>query len=147
MRGESFLGTDFNYEDLAFESIAFQQHALRGDGHAQGRDCYLVESIPDHGWWYGKLMRCIDKETYLPLRTEYFDRSGILWKVRTLDVVETIGSYPTPTQITMRTVPTGTSTRITLRDVAYDTGFPGSLLEGAPVEKEVSRNGKPNTKP
>jgi hypothetical protein len=135
MRGESFLGTDFNYEDLGFEPFAFQQHALRGAGHAQDRDCYLIESIPADGWWYGKILRYVDKETYLPLRTEYYDRSGILWKVRTLDAVETIGSYPSPTEITMRTVPTGTSTRITLRDVAYDTRFPESLLEDAPAEK------------
>jgi hypothetical protein len=133
-RGESFLGTDFNYEDLGFESFTSQQHALRGEGHAQGRDCYLVESIPEYGWWYGKILRCIDKDTYLPLRTEYYDRTGILWKVRTLDVVDTIDSYPTPTQITMRTVPTGTSTRITLREIAYDTTFPESLLKGSPAE-------------
>ena len=142
MRGESFLGTDFNYEDVGFEPFAFQKHALRGAGQAQGRDCYLVESIPDYGWWYGKILRYVDKETYLPLRTEYHDRSGILWKVRTLDVVETIDSHPTPTQVTMRTVPSGTSTRITLRDVAYDTGLPQSLLEGAPAEKEAPRHGK-----
>jgi outer membrane lipoprotein-sorting protein len=141
MRGESFLGTDFNYEDVGFEPFAFQQHALRGGGHTQGRDCYLVESIPDYGWWYGKILRYVDKETYLPLRTEYHDRSGILWKVRTLDVVETIGSHPTPTQLTMGTVASGTSTRITLRDVAYDTGFPESLFEDVPTEKEASRDG------
>jgi hypothetical protein len=147
MRGESFLGTDFNYEDLGFESVAFQQHALRGEGHAHGRDCYLVESIPDHGWWYGKILRCIDTETYLPLHTEYHDRSGVLWKVRTLDVVEMISSYPTPTQMTMRTVPTGTSTRITLRGVAYDTGLPASVLEGEPTEKGAARDGRPSAEP
>jgi len=30
MRGESLLGTDFNFEDLGFEQLDYEQHALRG---------------------------------------------------------------------------------------------------------------------
>jgi outer membrane lipoprotein-sorting protein len=130
-RGESFLGTDFNYEDLGLTQLDYQQHTLRSDGdEAEGRTCYQVESIPDRGWWYGKIVRCIDKKDYLPRRTEYYDRAGVLWKLRTFDTIKKTDGYPTATQITMQTVPTGTSTRVSLSDIAYDTGLPTSLFEG-----------------
>lgn len=125
-RGESFLGTDFNYEDLGFQQLDFQEHRLTDDTKG---DCYHVESIPSRGWWYGRIDRCIDKKTYLPRRTEYYDRSGTLWKVRTMGAVKKIGSYPTATEIRMETVPQRTSTTITLTDVAYDVGLPDSVFQ------------------
>jgi hypothetical protein len=129
MRGESFLGTDFNYEDIGLQQLEFQQHALVGDGEVEGQDCLRVESVPDRGWWYGKVVRCVSKKNFLPLRTEYYDRSGELWKVRSLGEVKTIDSFPTATQITMQTVPVRTSTRITLTDVVYNEGLPDGIFE------------------
>jgi outer membrane lipoprotein-sorting protein len=126
MRGESFLGTDFNYEDLGLQQLEFQQHRLEESGDSS---CYHVESIPSSGWWYGRIDRCIDKKDYLPRRTEYYDRSGVLWKVRTLDAVQKIGGHQTATKVTMQTVPQHTSTTITLSEVEYDTGLADSLFD------------------
>jgi outer membrane lipoprotein-sorting protein len=125
MRGESFLGTDFNYEDLGLQQLDYQQHRLQDAADAT---CYHVESTPNGGWWYGRIDLCIDKKDYLPLRTEYYDRSGVLWKIRTLDAVKKIGGHPTATEITMQTVPQRTSTTITLTEVQYDTGLADSLF-------------------
>jgi hypothetical protein len=128
-RGESFLGTDFNYEDLGFQNLEFQQHSLADGVDKEGRDCLRVESVPQAGWWYGRLVNCIDRKTFLPLRTEYYDRTGELWKIRTLEGIKTIQGYPTPTVITMQTVPARTLTRITLSDIRYDTGLADVLFE------------------
>jgi hypothetical protein len=130
MRGESFLGTDFNYEDLAMEELEYAQHALQGEDKVDGRPCYRVESRPAHSWWYGRIVRCIDEKDYLPRRTEYYDPAGLLYKIRTLDRIETIAGHATPTQLTMAVVPAHTSTRFTLREVEYDTGLSEQLFEG-----------------
>lgn len=135
MRGESFFGTDFNYEDLGLQPLDFQQHAISEAKDPDGHDAYRVESTPQRGWWYGRIVRWLDHKTFLPMRTEYYDRAGILWKTRTLGKIQTIGSHPTATEITMTTVPTKTSTRITLGNVVYDTplddtAFPN--LQAAP---------------
>ncbi len=124
-RGESFLGTDFNYEDLGLQQLEYQQHRLK---ESKDPACYHVESIPSRGWWYGRIDRCIDRKNYLPLRTEYYDRSGVLWKVRTLGGVKKIGGYPTATEIKMETIPQRTSTTITLSDIEYDTGIADSVF-------------------
>lgn len=129
MRGESFLGTDFNYEDLGFQQLEYAQYSLSELRDAEGRNCYQVDAVPQRGWWYGRISSCIDRKTFLPLRTEYYDRNGVLWKVRTIDRVETFKARPTPTVITMKTVPAGTSTTITLSRIQYDTGLSDVLLE------------------
>ena len=94
-----------------------------------GAPCYRVESVPDQVWWYGRIVRCIDKKNYLPRRTEYYDRAGLLFKLRTFDRVETIHSYPTPVEITMKTLPARTWSRIILRQVEYDTGLTEGLFQ------------------
>jgi hypothetical protein len=130
MRGESFLGTDFNYEDLGVQQLDFQQQTLSEGKDPEGRQCVFLDSVPQSGWWYGRIKHCIDPKTYLPMRTEYYDRAGVLWKIRTLQGIKTIKSYPTATVITMQTVPAGTLTRITLSDIEYDTGLADVLFEG-----------------
>lgn len=129
MRGESFLGTDFNYEDLGFQQLDYAQYSLRESTNPGERTCWLVDAVPQRGWWYGRISSCIDRKTFLPLRTEYYDRNGVLWKVRTIDRIETFKARPTPTVITMKTVPAGTSTTITLSHVQYDTGLSDVLLD------------------
>jgi outer membrane lipoprotein-sorting protein len=129
MRGESFLGTDFNYEDIGLGRIESEENSVEEDGKVDGRACYRLVSKPTHGWWYGKVVRSIDKKTYLPLRTEYYDRSEILWKVRTLADVKTVAGHPTPTRITMETVPNGTSTTVMFTDVTYDAALSPALFQ------------------
>ncbi len=128
MRGESFLGTDFNYEDLGLESLVNWTNTRVEDGKVDGHACYHVESKPPGGWWYGRVVRSIDKKTFLPLRTEYYDRSGVLWKVRTYDKIETVDGHPTATRITMQTIPENESTIIDLTRIQYDTGLSPKLF-------------------
>jgi Outer membrane lipoprotein-sorting protein len=128
MRGESFLGSDFNFEDLGLEHLDDWENELQADGKAGNRSCYTLVSKPSQGWWYGKVVRCIDKKTFLPLRTEYYDRANILWKVRSYDDIDTISGHPTAISITMRTIPTKTATTLTFKNVAFDTGLSAGLF-------------------
>jgi outer membrane lipoprotein-sorting protein len=127
-RGESFLGTDFNYEDLGFQQLEFQAHRLVDDAKC-GDGGWHVESTPSRGWWYGRIDRCIDKKTWLPVRTEYYDKTNELWKVRTMGEVKKVGAYSVATQIRMETVPQHTSTTITFSDAAFDTGLADSVFQ------------------
>jgi hypothetical protein len=151
-RGESFLGTDFNYEDLGLEPIAFQRHTVTGEDTVNGTRCRKVESVPERGWWYGKIVRCLDPQTHLPVRTDYYDRNGILWKTRTIDTIATVQGHPTATSITMTTVPARTSTKMVLTDVRYDTGLgddafagPSRLGDGQSVATPVRGAASPPT--
>jgi hypothetical protein len=127
VRGESFFGTDFNYEDLGFEQLSYAKHKILGEDNVGGRACYKIESIPAKGWWYGRIVRCVDKQDYLPRRTEYFAQNGELFKRRTFDRVDTIQSYPTPMEITMHTVPAKAQSQLRFGEIKYDTNFADEL--------------------
>ena len=128
MRKESFLGTDFNYEDLGFEDLRSQQHKLVGEVMVDGRAYYQVESIPKEDWMYSKLVRLIDPESFLPITTEYHCWGAKLCRVRKIERVERIGAYDTPTDITMRDVIRHQVTEILLENVELDVGLPASLF-------------------
>jgi hypothetical protein len=119
LRGESFLGTDFNYEDLGFERLDYQEHRLDGEDTIDGHRCWRIDSKPTESWWYGRLLRWIDQETALPLRTDYFDVNGILYKRRTLRDIAEIEGHPTARETEMATLPVHTKTVLTLSDVRY----------------------------
>lgn len=128
MQGASFMGSDFNFEDLGFVRMEFHQHALVGEGTVDGRPCLRVDSVPDRGWWYGRIAYCIDTQDWIPRRTEYFDPAGVLYKIRTI-AVETVGPYPTPVRMTMRVLPDRTATTMTFTNVRYDTGLTAAMLQ------------------
>lgn len=127
MRGASFMGSDFTFEDLGFVEMEFHQHTVVGEATEDGRPCLRVDSVPDRSWWYGRIAYCIDTEDWIPRRTEYFDRAGVLYKVRTMEV-ETVGGHPTPVRMTMDVLPDKTKTTMILTGVRYDTGLTPAML-------------------
>ncbi len=136
MQGASFMGSDFNFEDLGFVTMDFHQHTLMKEEIYDGRPCVRIDSVPDRSWWYGRISYCIDTEDSIPRRTEYFDPAGVLYKVRTM-TVETVGGHPTPVRMTMQVLPDKTATTMNLTDVRYDTGLTPAMLEvegSPPVE-------------
>jgi hypothetical protein len=122
MRGVSFMGTDFNFEDLGFVELDYQRHEIVGDDVIDGRPCHRVDSVPQRGWWYGRISRCVDAEDFLPRRTDYFAPGGDRFKTRLMHV-ETIAGHPTPTRIEMRVAPANAETTLILTDVEYDVGL------------------------
>jgi hypothetical protein len=125
MRGVSFLGTDFNFEDLGFVELDYHQHSIVGDEEIDGRRCHRIDSVPERGWWYGRISRCVDAEDFIPRRTDYFAPGGDLFKTRTVHV-ETVAGHATPTRIEMQVVPAKTKTIMILTDVEYDVGLEAS---------------------
>ena len=47
-RGEAFLGTDFNYEDIGLESLRPEESDVHGEDKIDGRACYRLSSRPGH---------------------------------------------------------------------------------------------------
>jgi len=128
MRGASFMGSDFNFEDLGFVEMEFHQHTIVGEETHDGRTCLRVDSVPDKSWWYGRIAYCIDAQDWIPRRTEYFDRAGVLYKVRTMSV-EMVGEHATPVRMTMDVLPDKTKTTMTFTNVKYDTGLSPAMLQ------------------
>jgi len=76
---------DFNLDDYVDINPAEEKHTLLKSETVQGKMCYVVESIPlQSGKKYGKRISSIDQQAFIPLRIEYYDRKGELFKVLTV---------------------------------------------------------------
>lgn len=127
----SFVGSDFTYEDISGRDTSLDTHRLVREEKYGKRACYLVESKPKKAAEYVKKLSWIDKKTSLPLKEEYYDLQGELFRIFTTDRVRTVKavkggkkvSYPTVIRRTMKNVKTGHKTVVTFRDVAYEIGL------------------------
>jgi hypothetical protein len=122
-RGETFMGSDFTYEDLGMVAVDARRHRLAAGGAIDDEAVYRVESIPIGDDAYGKVVTWVSRETFLPVRIEYFDRIGMRQKIGRFEDVRTVKGIPTPFTIEMENVESGHRTRLTLLEADYRTGL------------------------
>jgi len=122
----SFVGSDYFYEDVSGRSIDADNHEL-------------VEETPDHyvlrhrpkdadSVEFDHYIMYVQKESFIPVLTEYFDSNGDKYRVAKALKVETIEGYPTVTQASMENLKTGGKTLMRYSRVGYDVGIPEDIF-------------------
>ncbi len=84
-KSDSFLGSDFFYEDLETEDIEHYEYNLAGEDSIDGQLCWIIEARPadsktrkDSG--YSKRELWITQDTFVGLQTRFYDKKGKLIK-------------------------------------------------------------------
>jgi outer membrane lipoprotein-sorting protein len=79
LRGESLLGTDFSFEDVVPREAEGASHHRLPDEVEAGVPCFVIEAIPkpEAGSAYSRFVLYVEKEHYVPLKTRYWDGSGV----------------------------------------------------------------------
>ena len=102
----SVLGTDFTFEDALYLQRFLTSAATRqvGDATLDGHAAFVAEARPDEdNSAYSLIRTYIDKETCLPMKSEFFGLNGALDKTLTLarDSVEAIAGHAIPRRMVM----------------------------------------------
>ncbi len=122
----SFVGSDFFYEDVSGRNINDDVHELEKTTDTY----YVLKNTPkDPGsveFTYYTIW--IHKDTFLPVKIEYFDKNGEKYREYAALGVETIQGYPTVTKASMKSLKTGSETVMTYGDVRYDIGLPDDIF-------------------
>jgi hypothetical protein len=134
-RSETFLGTDFTYEDLGMVEIDAREHRLTSSGTLDGEPVYRVQSTPRGVDTYGKVITWVSRETFLPVRIDYFDRVGVLLRSGRFSDVRMVKGIPTPFDIEIENVQTGHRTHLTLLAADYYGGLDCDLF----TERHLTR--------
>jgi hypothetical protein len=72
---DSFMGTDFTYDDMGDRKVEEDLHKLLRSETLDGKECYVVESVPKKkGYMYSKKETWVVRDEWIPLRVEYYDR-------------------------------------------------------------------------
>lgn len=127
---ESFVGTDFSYEDLAVitQILDWDESEAKAefvrDEAVDGRSCHVLEFTPTgKEIGYAKIRTWLDAEDLIVLRYEMLDASGQVAKRLVLGDVRKVGAIPTPFFMEMRNENSGSRTVVTFTRVQYDTGL------------------------
>jgi hypothetical protein len=127
-RGESFLGSDFTYEDLGAPSSDPRTHVILDEPLLDGKPAFLVESRPHASDLYGRILTWVSQLTFLPIRVEYFDHGTRLLKVGRWHDVRHVKGIPTAFALEMANVQTGHRTDVRLLEADYDRAFDCALF-------------------
>ena len=128
--GNSFMGTDFSYDDLqGWELEDFSYELLRRE--EVGRwNTYVVEATPLPGAdvAYSRIVHFVDPETWIPVRIELYGEDGEVSKVNRVGRIETVQGYPTIIENTMENLRTGHRTELRVTNFAYNENLPEGLF-------------------
>ena len=114
----SFVGSHFFYEDVSGRGPEEDNHVLE----EETTDYYVIRSTPKNlsGVEFSSYKNWIHKTTFIPVKTEYYDENGEVYRTYTALGVETIDGHPTVVKASMSDARIGGATEMQYSDVAYD---------------------------
>lgn len=129
----SFVGSHYFYEDVSGRNIADDEHRLV---ETTGQH-YVVDNTPKDpaSVEFSQYRVWIDKTTLLPMKIEYTDSAGRLYRrVEVLEVSDQQG-YPTVTKSQVSDLTSGGSTTMEFRFIKYDIGLTSDLFSERSLRK------------
>ena len=122
----SFVGSHFFYEDVSGRSPAEDTHTLKEETDAY----YVLDNVPkDPGSVeFTRYLVWIDKTTFLPMKAEYYDAQGKVYRRMQVLEVKEVDGYPTVVRAKMEDLNTGGYTELTFQKVKYNLGIPDKVF-------------------
>lgn len=122
----SFVGSHFFYEDVSGRAIDEDTHELL----AQSKNYYVLKSTPKNpaAVEFAYYKNWIHRDTFIPVKTEYYDKNDRLYRTYTALKVEEIDGFQTVTQSRMADARTGGYTEMSYSDVKYNVGLADELF-------------------
>lgn len=122
----SFVGSDFLYEDVSGRSLEEDTHEL-----IETTDkLYIVKNVPKKpdSVEFSYFNVSIDRETFVPMKMEYYDKEGKLYRTIESVKVEKIQDFPTVVKSVVKNLQTGSKTEMEFGDVQYDIGLEDNIF-------------------
>jgi outer membrane lipoprotein-sorting protein len=122
VKNGKFAGTDLSYENLEAK-----RYSLTWDAKLVKTDVefYYIEQTPKAGveTEYSKTKVQIRKDNFYPVRVEYYDKTGSIYKVMTRTGIEKFGNYWDARESVMEDVKANHKTKLLLLDAKFDNGL------------------------
>lgn len=125
----SFVGSDFLYEDVSGRGLDEDTHELTETTDTM----YVVKNTPKKPETveFAYYNVSINKTTLMPMKMEYYDKNGTLYRTIESVKVEEIKTkegdtevvYPTVTESVVKDLRTGSTTKMTFSKIAYNIGI------------------------
>jgi outer membrane lipoprotein-sorting protein len=117
----SFVGSDFVYEDVSGRALWEDTHELVEETDTQ----YVIKNTPKNPGAvdFSEYTVSIDRETFLPIKAEYLDKNGKLYRRVEATKIETVQGFSTVIESRVDDLARGGHTVNTFSNIQYDTGL------------------------
>lgn len=123
----SFVGSDFLYEDVSGRNLNEDTHQLIETTDKY----YVVKNVPKEPdtveFSYYNVW--IDRRNFVPMKMEFYDKNGKLYRVIESQKVQTIQGFPTVVKSIVSDLNTGSKTEMEFTDVKYNIGLKDIFTE------------------
>ncbi len=124
-RGGSFMGSDFSYYDMEDRSVDESEHRLVSTEPCGDTECYVIESIDKDKKraTYSKALVWVQKDIFVNVKMELFDKKGKHIKTATFGDYEKIKGYWVAKKVTMKNLKKKSQTVLELSNIRIDEGL------------------------
>lgn len=142
-RGDYFLGTDLTYDEIRNDSrvaIADWRFKSAGRDTVDAKTCTVIDGVAGDArvvkeLGFSRARWCIDIESHIARRVEYWDRSGNALKTVFSRSITKIGAVWTALKIEVEHHKTGHRTLLEMKESKFDVPLPDSLFSQAQLER------------
>jgi outer membrane lipoprotein-sorting protein len=140
MLRQSLMGSDFSYDDVVENERLLDMYEIElvGSDSVNDRETFklqLTAKIDEVNYFYRTVW--VDKETYIPVKTELYAKSGKLMKEVMVVDFKKIDGYNYPTRIIMTNkLRKDTYTELSLDKIQLDAIVPGKVFTKAYLERK-----------
>ena len=122
----SFVGSHFFYEDVSGRGTEEDTHELIETTD----DYYVLENTPKKPDLveFARYKMWIHKDSFIPIKTEYYDSNGDIYREYKVRKVESIEGFQTVTKASMKDTNMGGETVMEYERVSYDVGLPKDIF-------------------
>jgi len=120
-----FMGSEFAFEDIGSQEVDKYTYNYVGDEMLDGVDTFVLERVPvDKYSGYTKQVSWIEKERYIALKVDYYDRKKSLLKTLTAsEFNQYLDKHWRPHRMEMVNHQSGKSTTLLFENYAFKTGL------------------------
>lgn len=139
LKNTSLLGTDFTFNDIAFQNIEDADYVRHPDEVIDGIAVYVVEANVKEtvDVEYHKTVSYLEKEHYIPLRTRYWDGHGVEVKEMTApgSKIRAFGDAWVATESTMKDLRQQTSSSLYVDELDTNPNFHPKVFHVSQLSK------------
>ncbi|OIN96274.1 hypothetical protein AUJ66_06925 [Candidatus Desantisbacteria bacterium CG1_02_38_46] len=133
VKNQSFMGTDFSYEDMGGEN--FSKEYTTKDFKEEGENYTLEISSDKKDATYRKVKLVVSRETFIPAKIEFFDKAGRLLKIMANSLIEKIEGKWVAREIKMTNVQDGHVTVLKMLKISFDQNLSDDIFTQRNLQK------------
>lgn len=116
-RQQKFMGTDLTYADLEWRDLKKAQLTRLPDATVGNTPSYVVEAVPKAAddSQYNKTITWVHKDAYVPIKVEFYDKSGRLLKTLLVKRLEKKQGKWVATETLIKNAQEGTQTQMVVQ--------------------------------